>query len=403
MKLKRTGILVALALLWGVLTVGTGQGADWSVVPSVEMRGEYDSNLNWDFTNPQRDFLFTVRPSAEFNYTTDIGMLQGRVGWTGLVYVDHSHIDHIDQNYQINGRYQVAPRLNFIFGSAYVVDTSLIEELTAAGVIMSRTPRESIQFGPGLTYELTERLKATVGYSFARVNYTDPNYRNYTDQSVNLRFDYLLKNEKTTLSSIISARNTQYPGGDFYRSLGTYLGVNHKFTQRWEINLTSGANYSFMDFATQVQDFSTFPFFILVKTTRQKQSMVSPYVNLSATRRWAKAAVTGGYSLEQTPASYGSIFDYHRVYLYMSYEFTEKLTGSMRMEYYLSSAASQTSNYKNDVFILSPGLAYRLTEKLSLAPGYSFGRRDDLVSGQSANRHNVWLMLTYTYPIHYQK
>ncbi len=404
MKLKRTGILVALALFGGVLTVGIGQGADWSVVPSVNLKGEYDSNLNWAISGPrQRDFIFTLQPGADFNYTTDIGMLQGRLGWSGLVYADHAHADHIDQNYQINGSYQAAPRLSLTLNSAYIVDSSLQQEFITSGVIMTRTPRQSILLGPGLTYALTERLSASMGYSFSRVNYTDPQFRDYSTQLVNLRFNYLMKNEKTTLSSVISGTLTQYPGNDLYRSLGTYLGVSHKFSPKWEASLLAGANFSFQSFATQVQDFSSYPFFILVKTQRQTQTGVSPYIDLSLTRRWTQLALTGGYSRNQSPSAYGGIFDYNGVYLTCSYDFSEKLTGSLRFDYSLSTAASQLSNYENAIYTFTPQVTYRLTEKLSMVPGYSFGRRDDLISGQSGIRHNVWLMLTYTYPLHYQR
>jgi uncharacterized protein (PEP-CTERM system associated) len=92
-----------VALLLGVLWASTGLAADLSVVPSIEARSEFNSNLNFDFTNKVSDFIFTLSPAAEFNYTTEISQLQGRLGLTGLHYLSHGNLDHIDQNYQING------------------------------------------------------------------------------------------------------------------------------------------------------------------------------------------------------------------------------------------------------------------------------------------------------------
>ena len=160
-----------LGLLWVSLTLGVGNAADWAVVPSVTARTEFNSNLNYDFTAPKSDYIFTLAPTADFNYTTDIGQLQGRLGLTGRHYLSNGQLDHIDQNFQINGRYQAAPRLNLTLNTAYISDTSLQEEFATSGLIMTRTPRTSIQAGPGMTYALTERLSATVNYNFYKVDY----------------------------------------------------------------------------------------------------------------------------------------------------------------------------------------------------------------------------------------
>ena len=49
-----------LALLIGLLWTNFGFAADWSVVPSINARTEYNSNLNLDFSQPLKDFIFTV-------------------------------------------------------------------------------------------------------------------------------------------------------------------------------------------------------------------------------------------------------------------------------------------------------------------------------------------------------
>ena len=245
---------LVLGLLWVSLTLGVGNAADWAVVPSVTARTEFNSNLNYDFTAPKSDYIFTVAPAAEFNYTTDIGQLQGRLGLTGLHYLSNGQLDHIDQNFQINGRYQAAPRLNLTLNTAYISDSTLTEELLTSGLIMTRTPRQSIQAAPGVTYALTERLAATVNYNFYKVNYQSPQFQNYTTQQVGLKLVQQLKNEKTSLIGNILANYTQYPAEDSFRSIGFYLGANHKFSPDWEANLVGGINRTYINFQTQVQN-----------------------------------------------------------------------------------------------------------------------------------------------------
>ena len=132
---------LVLGLLWVSLTLGVGSAADWAVVPSITARTEFTNNLNFAPTAPISDYIFTLAPTANFNYTTDIGQLQGILGVTGRHYLSNGQLDHIDQNFQINGRYQAAPRLNLSFSTAYISDSSLQEEFATSGLIMTRTPR----------------------------------------------------------------------------------------------------------------------------------------------------------------------------------------------------------------------------------------------------------------------
>src|SRR4030042_2941285 len=129
-----------VALLLGVLWASTGLAADWSVVPSVNAKTEFNSNLNYNFEGRISDFILTLSPAAEFNYATEISQIQGRLGLAGMHYLSHGNLDHIDQNYQINGKYQVAPRWKLSLNSAYIVDTTLVQELETSGLVMTRTP-----------------------------------------------------------------------------------------------------------------------------------------------------------------------------------------------------------------------------------------------------------------------
>ncbi|MBI4644105.1 MAG: outer membrane beta-barrel protein [Deltaproteobacteria bacterium] len=393
----------ALALLWVVLGPQFALAADWSVVPSIQAKTEFNSNLNYSFAQPVSDVIFTLSPGAEFNYTTETSQLQGKLGLTGLHYLSNGQIDHIDQNYQINGQYKISPRWGLSLKSAYIVDSTLQEELAASGLIMNRTPRESIMVGPGITYNLTERLAATVNYNFNKVSYDDPRFRNYATQQAGLRLDYPLKNEKTLLQGNVLVRETRYPGSDRVQTLRIYGGGQHKFSENWEANLVGGINITAMDFQTQVLDTSQFPFFITVRQARLKKTEVNPYFDISTTRRWTNLSATAGYRRDESPSAYASLSEVNRVYGAVNYYFTEKLSGSLNAEYYISSQISDQNNFRNDYFSVSPQLNYKMTEKLALSPGYRFGLRDDLTNHRSATVQAVWLMLTYSYPFHYQR
>ena len=394
---------VGLAIIMSLWAADLAVAADWSLVPSVTQKSEFNSNVNLTFTNPTSDYIFTLTPAADFNYNTEITQLQGHLGLSGQHYLSNSNLDHIDQNYQINGKYQATPKVNLSLNTSYIVDTTLLQELLTSGLVIGRSPRTSILANPGMTYNITERLSSTINYNFTRVLYQAPQYIDYTTHQMGLSFNYLLSNERTTLTNNNIVRETLYPGGNSYKTLGIYLGANHKFTENWEFNLLGGMNINKSDFDTQVQDLSQFPFFTSVAQKRVKHTKGTPYFNVSTTRRWTNLSLTAGFSRDQSPSAYGYVINFTRIYASLGYTFTERLTGTLGGSYSLSSQASQTNNLDYNYYTVTAQLAYKITEKLSVTPGYRFSQYDDVTGDRSAQAHSAYVMLNYTYPIHYQK
>jgi hypothetical protein len=398
---------VALAIFISMWAASLAVAADLSLVPSVTQKSEFNSNLNYDFSKPIRDYIFTLTPAADFNYTTEITQLQGHLGLSGQHYLNNSNLDHIDQNFQINGWRQAAPRVKLTLNSSYISDSSLAEEILASGLVMSRTPRQSFSAGPGITYNLTERVLATASYNFNRVLYQSPQYIDYTSHQAGLNFTYLLTNETTSLISNNIVRETIYSGGNNFKSLGIYLGVTHKFSERWDVSLMSGANISFFSFNTQVVDSSQFPFFITVKTQRVKDSNATPFFNVSSNYRWTNLTMGASYSRNQSPSAYGAVYEVDQLNLFLNYKFTERLSGGLSGSYSLSNQSSQTIASTYNYYSITPNLAYQITEKLSVSPGYSYSGRENLTGvtggGGSAHVHQAWIQFSYTYPLHYQK
>ncbi len=264
---------------------------------------------------------------------------------------------------------------------------------------MTRTPRQSILAGPGVTYSLTELLAATVNYNFYQVHYQDPRFQNFLNQGAGLKLVQQLKDEKTVLIGSIQAQEVNYPAqDDLFRSLGFQLGGNHKFSPDCEATLLGGINLWFMDVQTQVLNLSQLPYFISVRQVKVQSSEADPFVDLSATRRWTNLSVTGGYSRNQFPAGNGGILDTNRIYGSLGYEFTERLSGGLSAYYSLSDQISNQTSNKNDFFGINPNVTYKLTEELTISPGYQFGLREETTGGRSYNAkvQTAWLMLTYT-------
>ncbi len=186
------------------------------------------------------------------------------------------------------------------------------------------------------------------------------------------------------------------------------MGVNHKFSERWDVSFMSGANISFFSFNTQVLDTSQFPFFLTVKTQRVNDSNVTPYFNVSTNYRWStKLSFNASFKVDQNASAYGAVYEVDQLNLSLGYKFTERLSSSLGGSYSLSNQSSQTITSKYNYYSINSNLSYQITEKLSVSPGYSYSGRENLtgVTGGSGSAHNhmAWMQFSYTYPIHYQK
>ena len=52
---------VGLAIIMSLWAADLAVAADWSLVPSVTQKSEFNSNLNLTFTNPTSDYIFSLR------------------------------------------------------------------------------------------------------------------------------------------------------------------------------------------------------------------------------------------------------------------------------------------------------------------------------------------------------
>ena len=414
MKQGGIGAFIALALLLGVLAAKDGSAADWSIVPSITQRFEYNSNFNTTPTGKLSDFIFTTNPSAAFIYATEASKLQGSVGISQLLYVKNTGYNHTDQNYQINGQYSLTPRFNISLNTSFISDSTAQQEFLTSGLMITRTPRLSFTVGPGMSYALTERSSAILNYNFNKVTYQPSqniqtqNFQNYSTQSVSLVYQYLLS-ERTTLSNTVSGTESAYTGStnSDYKSLLYSLGVQHNYSANWAFNLAGGVNYSWYSTNSQIASFGQFPNFVSVPTQTQTGTNFSPYISLGATRRWTNLSITGSLLRNQQASAYGYIAQVTAASLNASYNFTERLTGSLGGGYSLSTQSSNRSQNETNGLNASSQLSYKVTEKLTASSGYTFNSQlyggNNLSTSNNSNVHIGWLMLSYSYPIHYQK
>jgi hypothetical protein len=398
------GALLAAAALSLSLLPTPAAGADWSVTPQISAGVTYDNNVNFNYQDKESDIIVNVAPRVDFNYASDITTLMGGLGLRGLTYSRDRSFDRLDQDYRFSGSRKVLPRLSLTLNASYINDSTQIEELTASGLATRRVPRVALTLGPGLSYQITERLQMNLGYQYSSVTYDDPEFNDSFTQGVSWGLRYPLKNEKTTLGASIQGRVSEYPDLDnTFRTLNPAVTIEHRFSEEWSGSLSGGLNFNWYTVNTEVFDFVDSPDFILVRRRTTKSFNVQPMFQVSGARRWTKTTLSLAYRRDQSTSYLGNISEVHSGTVSVTHAFTERLSGSLGSGVNYNVSSPSTGQFRQFNVNIAPQLSYRLTERLSVSARYQYYWVRDLEGDRSTNRQTVGLFLSYAYPLHYQR
>ena len=387
-------------VLWGSTP---GRGADWVVLPGIELKSEYLSNINNSPTVKQSDYILSARPNVSFSYNSEITKFEGKLALLGLAYMQNSNLDQINQYYYINGDHKVTPRLSLSLLSSYITDSTSNAELVTSGTSIGRQLRTAITLNPGMSYLFTERFSTSVGYGFNMVDYQSQAYNNYKGQTITHGFDYLL-NEKTTLLSRLTGSYYKYDEtSNTIVTLGPQIGFSHKYEEKWDISLLGGANFSRTKADVGVLSADNPLGFLQVAQQSQMSKNVSPFFTVGTNYRWETGGLSLNYDRNQSPNAYGNQSQYNNFNLNINQSVSDKLNLSLNPYLYTSTIPNPGSEYNSKYIGIRPGITYKYTERTEIGAYYDFSYRS--VTGSSNYSYpvnDVWVTLKYSYPLHYQ-
>jgi hypothetical protein len=393
--------------LWAVCLVLGGstssKGADWVVLPGIELKSQYLSNINNSPTVKQSDYILSARPNVSFSYNSEITKLEGKLALLGLAYMQNSGLDKINQYYYINSNHKATPRLSLSLLSSYITDSTNYAELQTSGASIASILRTAITVNPGMSYLLTERLSTSVGYGFNMVDYQSRAYNNYKGQTLTHGFDYSL-NEKTTLLSRFTGSYYKYDEtSNTIFALGPQIGFSHRYEEKWDISLLGGANFSRIKANVGVLSADNPLGFTQVQQSEQTSNNASPFFTVGTNYRWETGALSLKYDRNQSANAYGNQSQTNNFNLNINQSISDKLKLSLNPYFITSTIPSTGSDYNSKYSGIRPGITYKFTERTDIGAYYAFSYRTVTgASNYSYPVNDVWLTLNYTYPLHYQ-
>ncbi|HEU5407370.1 MAG TPA: hypothetical protein VFU48_06355, partial [Nitrospira sp.] len=184
------------------------EAAEWSLSPSVGVKGVYNSNL---FLTPQphsETYGFWVSPAAEFAGKTERLDVRSRLAADVVKYFGGEDRQFTNIFAPLSIRYKTEKDL-LGFSGGFTRDNTLLNELQETGVVLQFVQRNQWTFNPTWTRSLTEKLSFQSGTQFS---------------------------------------NTMYESGRLveYRLVGGFGGLQYQLTERDQIQLSG----SYTDFHT---------------------------------------------------------------------------------------------------------------------------------------------------------
>jgi len=373
---------VFIILVFFVTPFSAALAADVTLTPSLNLRGEYNDNIDFSRTNKQDDYIGTVSPGLTFGYATDRLDIGARAVVDVVRYMDQTNQDNERQNYGLDASYRISERLSIRANGSYVKDTTLDTELLETGLVERRSDRKHYGGGGGLSFQISEVTDIGIDYNYTKTDYDLIGYTDSDGHSVSLPFHYSFNNRLDVLTLRPYYRNTDSDENKV-DSYGFSLGIAHTFTETFTGNVSAGTRY------TETED-----------NTGKTDNDWGWAADASLTKSWQTASASLGYSRDLDYTAEGELVEVNRFSLSTSKMLTNKFSIRLAGSLYFTKSTGISRNRDTRYYTVAPSLNYMITENHSLALGYSYSNEHDkmLTNDQDRDRNMVWLTLNFNFP-----
>lgn len=373
-----------------IFFIGISFAAEFTVNPSLSLRGEYDDNIDFSRTNKRDDYIGIISPGLTLGYATDRFNVGVYAGVDFVRYNEYTEENNERQNYGLTASYRAFERFTINAGGSYTKDTTLDSELTETGIVERRSERETYGGNGGFSFQITELSTISADYSFSQTEYELDDYTDSKTHSVSLSYSYSFNNRLDTVSirpywkKTDSEEETVSSYEETINTYGLSLGLAHQFTPTLNANINAGPRYTeYEDDAGETDDDWGWT------------------ADVSLTKTWETASVSLGYSRDQYYTAEGENVEVDRFSLTANKMLTQKfgvgLSGSL---YFSKSTSDNTDDTDVRYYLVSPSIFYNFTPNHSLELAYSYANEYDkeLTDDREADRNTVWLSLNFNFP-----
>ena len=383
-------LIVLIGLFCGV-QLSAVWAAEWSLLPSIGVKGLYNSNLLLTPFPHDSTYGYWVSPAAEFAGKTERLEVSGRVASDFVSYYGGQNSIFTNIFLPLTVRYKTEKDL-LGFTGGFIRDNTLMSELLTTGLVLRFTQRNQWTANPSWTRSITEKLSFQSGFRLNDTTYENGLSLGLVDYQLlggsgGLLYQITEQDQFQLSGSYASFYTTNAPSPFRASFPGVNLSLTHAFTETLTGTVSGGP--SFVSATTQTAGDNI-----------KAQSTVWLFSG-NLTKKFERASVQVSATRNIVPSGSGRLIETDRATLTISHDLTETLTASFDGSGYIVSSITQRAdggNFPEQRFVTAtPAIAWKFLEWWKLELSYTYRRREVDSFSDVAMSNATMFMLTY-YP-----
>jgi hypothetical protein len=367
------------------------EAAEWSALPSIGVKGVYNSNLILTPLPHDATYGYWVSPAAEFAGKTERLEVSGRTAADFVSYYGEEQNNFTNIHLPLTVRYKTEKDL-LGFTGGFIRDNTLMSELLTTGLVLRFTQRNQWTANPSWTRSITEKLSVQSSFQLNDTTYQNGLTLGLVDYQLlggsgGLLYQ-LTEQDQIQLSGSYANFHTTNAPSPFRSSFpGVNLSLTHAFTET--LTGTASGGPSFVSSTTQTAGDDI-----------KAQSTIWLFGG-NLTKKFERATIQVSVSRNIMPSGFGLLIQTDRAGLTVSRDLTETLTASFDGSGYIVSGTTERATggtFPESRFIyLTPKIAWKFLEWWKLELSYTYRWRDVDGFSEPAMSNGTMFMLTY-YP-----
>ena len=389
---RRTWLL--RLLMGSVLAIAGHQGAqaaEWSVEPSMSVKGEYHSNLLLAFGPQQSTYAHWLSPAVRFTGATESLQVSSRVAADHAQYYGGRDTSIVNVYFPLSVRYR-DQRSTWGFNGGLTRDNTLRSELLQTGVVLAFAQRNLWSAGPTWTYNLTERVSAESSYQYQNAMYESAAQFGLIGYQVHTGSETLSYKIRETDSVQITGLFTRFLAPErndlVSDTYGAQMGGTHAFSEHVTLSASGGPRFIANRISTGGQSL-------------EDNSTVWVF-NGKLTTSYERAHMTFDIGRDIFPSGIGLLIRTDHVAAKAGYEFTDKIMISLNGQASIVNSAQSATQFQPfpelRFFTIGPQVNFRAGEYWNLEAGYTYSRRELEGEDRTGQSHAARFMVTYVPP-----
>jgi hypothetical protein len=385
---RRWQIVILMGLFCGVQQSAVW-AAEWSLLPSIGVKGVYNSNLLLTPLPHNETYGYWVSPAAELSGKTERLEVSSRLAADFVSYYGGEETRFTNIFLPLTLRYKTEKDV-LGFTGGFIRDNTLMNELLATGLVLRFTQRNQWTANPSWTRSITEKLSVQSSFQLNDTTYENGLSLGLVDYQLfggsgGLLYQ-LSEQDQIQLAGSYSNFHTTNASSPFRASIpGVNLSLTHAFTET--LTGTASGGPSFVSSTSQTASDSI-----------TAQNTVWLFGG-KLTKKFERASVQVSVSRNIVPSGFGRLIQTDRAGLTVSHDLTETLTASLDGSGYIVSDTTQRASTfpENRYFSATPTIAWKFSEWWKLELSYAYRHRAVDGVSDSAMSNAITFMLTY-YP-----